>query len=1351
MRLSTKSCTLLLCLFLFGQVASAQHVTGIEGKVVYLNDLESHTWAYYSDPDCPIRSLNPADVTITYYGYGSSTVTSSSTSATPANSDFDADAASTAVKVNVTAGEDQNTFVYYKTLERTDGATAASVSSATGRCAYTLIANPFQVRPTSVAATRQVYLSGTSRGTCTYSYTDANGTVQTSSVGSGSTINTTVTAKVGTTFTVTSTGRTSTTRYSNITARYDNASGDVLATAVSTNGNYNRITTDTGTVAANDDDKWRGFYRWRVKSVSGGSIYAAATGGTALATSSTTSTNGVMLEAGQTYYLAPDASTGMTIELEALWAYAVVTEASNGSGANEIANNTLGVERNFVVLTQAASYRFGGTTNPRISETGRAATISRYYPDGTLGSASATVRGSNNITLSADTKFENVTFNNMTNQTLSAAGHNLTIGRGCSGTVRTLIGGGSNGMDYTLRIESGTYTNFYALNNHGNDGATYSGTNRIRTILGCDYDRANSNNDNLTINSNMWMGYACRFSNSNNGANGYFRCWMKSGKFLTGTISDGTGGTQSFYIGTSGNQNASMYIFPRYLYLQGGEVGGVAGGLDDQYYTNATDFRVQVRMTGGHIRGCLYGAGSYARGAGERRYILTGGQIGGWVAAGCNGIGDQTTETNNGAMDGDSYVYIGGNAAIGYEGKTVNDVQGGNVFGAGRGAADKSYNVGTVNNSNIAIADNAKVEHNVYGGGNYGFTLEKSNIYIIGGTVEGRVFGGANMTQGKTTYIKMVGGTVQDGLYGGCNTKGNMSGNVEIQIDGGQVGLGTGNMASQLANIHGGGYGESTSVSGNVSVTLGQCGDGSGAVVYGDVYGGSAMGTVNGGSGNSTSVTLNAGMVYGAIYGGGYGPGGEAADVKGRVSVAVTGGSVLTRSDDPEGEAGTGSVFGCNNVSGAPQSKVSVDIYKTAVPSEGYALHAVYGGGNKAAYVGTPKVTIHGCSSSIDYVYGGGNATDVEGTDVTVWGGTIGHVFGGGNGFSETGNHTNPSAAHYNPGANIKSGGTKVKIYGGTIAEVFGGSNQYGTINYDITVNVEPQAESGSDPCGNAYASCPMDITSLYGGGNEAPIKSSDSVYLANPSVTIDCESTVKNLFGGAKKADYGRDITLTLKGGKFEKVFGGNDQGGTITGNVTVTVEAGQVGNVFGGNNLAGTVEGTIVVNINKAAANPCTDTFWVGNVYGGGFQAGYSHSSGSYPQVNIINGTVDSCVYGGGYGAGATVTGSPIVTIGGTDGTKGTGTVVVKQNVYGGGNAAGVVGNPKVEMLDGNVGLAADPDPEHGCIFGAGRGVKGTPEAARVTGSTQVNLRGGIVNGNVYGGGHMGQVSGDTEVNVQ
>ena len=564
-------------------------------------------------------------------------------------------------------------------------------------------------------------------------------------------------------------------------------------------------------------------------------------------------------------------------------------------------------------------------------------------------------------------------------------------------------------------------------------------------------------------------------------------------------------------------------------------------------------------------------------------------------------------------------------------------------------------------------------------------------------------FGGANMQKGNIVNITMKDGLVENGIYGGSNTRGDIAGNVTIQVDGGTVGQGNaGN------GIFGGGYGQTTTVNGNVSVTLGTCTAGD-ATVYGDVYGGSALGTVNNATSDKTTVSLYNGTIRGGIYGGGYGPGGVAANVNGAVEVKVFGGSVLCSESDPQGEAGSGSVFGCNNAGGAPQSTVNVDIYKTdAAPGEGqYALHAVYGGGNKADYDGTPVVTIHGCNSSIEYVYGGGNASDVEGTNVTIWGGTIGNAFGGGNGYSVTGNHTNQSEAHYNPGANITTEGTNLKIYGGTIGAAFGGSNQYGTINDGVQVTVDSRDESndGRPACVDSYTRCPLSIGELYSGGNEAALISSRSplAYITpnKISVSLSCLANIGMLFGGAKAADYVGDINLVVDGGTYTKVFGGNNKGGTITGNVTVTFNGGSAGEVYGGCNESGSITGDITVNIDSTNTT-CTPRFYVENVYGGGNLAAY----GGSPVVNIKSGVVQQDVYGGGYGSTATVAGSPVVTVGVSDTDK---KAQVWRNVFGGGNAAPVDGDTEVKILYNS-----------------------------------------YIKGNVYGGGNKATVSGDTKVNI-
>lgn len=1202
--------------------------SGVSGTTVTLFDLEDHKWSYYSDPDCPIRSLNPADVKITYYGDGIMMMNNNNyTASSVVNTDYITSSGTNytgGAKVNV-GGEDENTFIYYKTLERGDATETAwtysssNQSSAASRCPYTPIPNPFQVRPTYGSR---------------------------------------------------------------------------------------------GTTNANDFTGWRGFQCWRLKSVSGGAVYSAASGGTAL-------TVGAVIDAETEIYFAPNSEYGMEVQLEAVWARAYLVKGNSGN-ANNIPSYNVGVERNFLTLTDAENYRFDGTRGRYIGNKGYAATISNYYPNGETGNANATISGYNNMTLGADTKFENVNFNSMGSYTLTAAGHDLIIGRGCTGTVNIVRGMGGNtseALDYTIRLESGvfnyiSFTAGYYNNNDQSQAAnhTYSGTNNsVKGIMGCDYDRAlessstyNYANAPLRVTYNMILGATPSLSNQTEKE--FFNTTIKSGYYGTGYNGLGSGSAaNSFYLGVANTFNTGK----RRVTIEGGRLNlSLAGGIDEG---NTSDDAVTIRMKGGTVAGSIYGAAAFSSATGGRRFIFTGGTVGGWIAGGANG-----TQTTGGKLEGKTFIYFGGTAQCNSNGSNTTigpgNATGGNIFGAGSGNANATATatVGEVDQSTIVIADQSMVERNVYGGGNYGYVAgtgntNKSDIYILGGDVRGSVFGGANMQKGNIVNITMKDGLVENGIYGGSNTRGDIAGNVTIQVDGGTVGQGNaGN------GIFGGGYGQTTTVNGNVSVTLGTCTAGD-VTVYGDVYGGSALGTVNDASSDKTTVSLYNGTIRGGIYGGGYGPGGVAANVNGAVEVKVFGGSVLCSESDPQGEAGSGSVFGCNNAGGAPLSTVKVDIYKTdAAPGEGqYALHAVYGGGNKADYSGTPVVTIHGCNSSIEYVYGGGNASDVRGTNVTIWGGTIGNAFGGGNGYSVTGNHTNQSADHYNPGANITTEGTNLKIYGGTIGAAFGGSNQYGTINDGVQVTVDSRDESntGRPACVDQYTTCPLRIGELYSGGNEAALISSrNPLEYITPnkiSVSLSCSANIGMLFGGAKAADYVGDITLVVDGGTYTKVFGGNNKGGTITGDVTVTFNGGSAEEVYGGCNESGSITGDITVNIDSTNST-CPTRFYVENVYGGGNLAAY----GGSPEVNIINGTVQENVYGGGYGSTAEVAGSPAVTVGVSNTEK---RALVLGNVFGGGNAAPVSGDTDVKILYNS-----------------------------------------YIKGNVYGGGNKATVSGDTKVNI-
>ena len=869
---------------------------------------------------------------------------------------------------------------------------------------------------------------------------------------------------------------------------------------------------------------------------------------------------------------------------------------------------------------------------------------------------------------------------------IDAMGRNFTISRGITMSTsnrKSIYGTGIADvvMDQILKVESGNYYKF----KHYNDDINPSSITKQWITLGCDYDRAKSENDKLSFTGAFIIGNGQKFNKKITEDTELCRVYSLSGKFMTNVSLGNAGSGNSYYVGITGASQKGR----RYLEIQGGIWhANIAGGMDTNSNTTRT---FTFRMKGGLVKGSIYGAAQHATGNGTRTYIITGGIINGWVAGGANG-----TAFDNGKMNGASYIYVGGNARIDSQGAQtiINRAVGGNVFGAGCGYCDISNSGEVTLGTNVVIADNAYIERGVYGGGSFGYcpTNQKSNLYITGGIVagvsggmnaifsnydtnnkpvytteynediHGGVYGGACKNKGGNVNIFMTGGTVNGGLYGGSNASGVISGNVNIKILGGQVGT-----PSAVANVHGGGYGSSTIVTRNIEITLDKFKDSDGAIIYGDVYGGSALGNVNCSFTNDTyqyspdtrtNVTLKKGTIYGSLYGGALGSNDVEANVYGPVSVKVYGGSV--KSTDVEGSGG---VYGANNVNGAPKSTVTVDIYGTDVSANNeYALYAVYGGGNKADYIydGYPTVKVYGCDNSIEYVYGGGNAAAVKATDITIWGGnTIGNVFGGGNGTISP--------------ANV-SGDTNVKIFGGSITNVYGGSNNQGNIEGDLNVNILSQAEPEKEMC-------PLLIDNVYAGGNMAASK----VGILNIGCTGE-NGRIENIYGGANQAD--------------------------IEGNIDLHINSGNIGNVFGGNNTSGSISGTITVTIGDNPSNDC-GIFSIDNVYGGGNLAAYGSvdsKRGDYPKVNIMGGLVRNAIYGGGLGSTAIVYGNPQVNI-----------------------VNGIVG---YTLKQGN-----DEIVQGGNIFGGGN-------EAPVIGNTNVTITGGEVKQNVYGGGNKAAVSGTTNV---
>ena len=343
-----------------------------------------------------------------------------------------------------------------------------------------------------------------------------------------------------------------------------------------------------------------------------------------------------------------------------------------------------------------------------------------------------------------------------------------------------------------------------------------------------------------------------------------------------------------------------------------------------------------------------------------------------------------------------------------------------------------------------------------------------------------------------------------------------------------------------------------------------------------------------------------------------------------------------------------------------------------------YDVEAVYGGGNLAAYVPADpnssttrnetteytEVIIDGCGlTSIETVYGGGNAASAPATKVRVNGThEIEELFGGGNGLEEV-SYDGGTTFIPNPGAHVGytnystydseegkwvdndnastasarntnygygDGTTTIEVTGGTIHAAYGGSNTKG--------NIRAKATSSYQDAGV----CELVIDETYGGGKNSPMD-------AEIDVQLDCVQNMDEIFGGSKNADVDNSITLNITNGKFKKVFGGN--------------------------NTSGAISGAITVNIEEKGCQPIE----IDELYLGGYMAPYSvygyekDNNGDYvpetidgvtqrkvkksgtrlyndPRLNVISATRIGDIYGGGYKA--TVVGNPYVNVNMTEG---------------------------------------------------------------------------------------------------
>ena len=809
--------------------------------------------------------------------------------------------------------------------------------------------------------------------------------------------------------------------------------------------------------------------------------------------------------------------------------------------------------------------------------------------------------------------------------------------------------------------------------------------------------------------------------------------------------------------------------------------GAGKGDERSRFYNYTNTGSVEVEISGGIIYGSVFGGSEDGHVTGDIKMdIKPGAIIGTWgtsyvdgnVFGGGRGFSGNTLTAGN----------VGGNVTMNISGGNIL----GSVYGGGRLASVGTYLVETTDdNYGKQIPDNGNEKHghitiNISGG-----TIGNDKEYIYNPTAEqkaaipnttfdyqnhlqyakgGNVFTGGmgrlyaldgktvltswqKLGQCKQTTLKMTGGTVKSSVYGGGEI-GIVAQNATVNIDGGTVGT-----------------------------KVVDTGDATKYYYFGSVFGG--------GKGSKENITdISA-----------------AGTTQGNVEVHLN--KTVASDDDAKG-AIVHQVFGCNDMNGSPKGNVTVHVYATQNADKDnistkydketnqFDVEAVYGGGNLAAYeptnleTGKTNVIIDGCRlTSIKQVYGGGNAASTPATNVTVNGTyEILELFGGGNGFDKLPDgKPNPGAnvgyKNYTvyeqagddwkakddpaydtkeertaPGSAISygTGQASLNVYGGTIHRVFGGSNTKGNVRQTAVTLMDEKSE------------CPFNVDEAYGGGKSAPMDAEAKLLMA-------CIPGLRAAYGGAEAAAIKGNVTLNITNGTFDRVFGGN--------------------------NLSGTIDGSITVNIEEVSCRPII----IGELYGGGNLAGYSvngynndgtpKESGPKlyddPQINVMSFTSIGKIFGGGYGERATMVGNPTVNVNEVYGkyydddasvvgedakTSGNypipshavGKMGAIHTVFGGGNAAKVIGNTTVNIATLSdvyivKQVTADAALPEGCYTRSGAGTTASPyvytpasgtASADVTYYEKQNVLGVDIRDNVYGGGNNAEVTGNTNVNI-
>jgi hypothetical protein len=548
----------------------------------------------------------------------------------------------------------------------------------------------------------------------------------------------------------------------------------------------------------------------------------------------------------------------------------------------------------------------------------------------------------------------------------------------------------------------------------------------------------------------------------------------------------------------------------------------------------------------------------------------------------------------------------------------------------------------------------------------------------------------------------------------------------------------------------------------------------------------------------NTNVEIRGGHILTSVFGAG-----EISDVMGTSSVKMTGGTVGVPQtvDEITGHPLNSHVFGGGK--GDPRTPFNewTNAQNTNVEiMGGVVFGSVFGGGEDGHVLSNTEVILRDSLSGTEIlssplvgtwgtttfdgnVFGGGrglsiNSPTVGGvvgnTNLTMEGGLVlGSVYGGGR-MAAVGVNLTTGALYDDD----NHGQTNVTVSGGTVGNAYEtdantnghmvGGNVYGASRGGLLL-LDGQTENPAWASMAKVRNTDVNIAqekdniptlikgNVYGGGEIAQVTKNTDVDMTGGTV-----GTIQYDWKPSTDHSEGMDTLYHITGGNVYGGGHGNDgkrDAAWVMNNSTVAIGGGQVWfNVYGGGEMASVGQRTITyTNPNDptspiVAINPVANTGLASvTVTGGQVGPGPKVETGYNLPVGLNS--LDGYVFGGGQGIGN----DPMtaddpnghyfdlcnvnytnVTVN-IPATADVNTNRIWGSVFGGSEDGHVLDSTSVTYVSGLLGTFGTTSYD-GNIFGGGRNYSGKNYVAgRVQGNTHIEMEGGQIYGNIYGGGRL------------